>query len=275
VNPTKPIFRPSGVVTLTTDLGPKGPFVATVKGVILSRFSGARIIDLTHEIPAHWPAEAAFWLSHAYRYFPAGTVHVAMVDPGVGTSRDIIAGVRGGHAFIAPDNGQLGAILGDMSEKTQGAVHRIDFSRLAHFGITRPSATFHGRDIIAPLAADLASGALDLDDIGPATAEIVPSWVEAPTVTRARISGTVITVDSFGNLYTNVDAEHVRPMRAPVVHLAGHDIPLRRTYADVRPGEYLALINSFGVLEIARAEQRAADGLGVSRGAPVTIRETG
>ncbi|MCA9714785.1 MAG: SAM-dependent chlorinase/fluorinase [Myxococcales bacterium] len=273
MNASKPEFRPSGVITLTTDLGPRGPFVATMKGVILSRFASAKIIDLTHEIPVQWPAEAAFWLSHAYRYFPRGTVHVAVVDPGVGTSRDIIAGVRDGHAFIAPDNGQLGSILGELTGTP--AVHRVDLSRLQHFRISRPSVTFHGRDIIAPLAADLASGALDLDDLGPPTPEIVPSWVEEPTVSRARVSGVVITVDSFGNLYTNIDAPHIRPLRNPVVNVAGHDIKVRRTYADVKPGEYVALINSFGVLEIARAEQRAADGLGVGRGAPVTVRELG
>ena len=109
----------------------------------------------------------------------------------------------------------------------------------------------------------------------PATPEIVPGWVEEPTVTRARVSGVIITVDSFGNLYTNIDGRHVRPLRNPVVRLAGRQVPVRRTYADVKPGEYVALINSFGVLEIARAERRAADELGVGRGAPVTVHETG
>ncbi len=275
MNATKSEFRPSGVITLTTDLGPRGPFVATMKGVILSRFPDATIIDLTHEIPVQWPAEAAFWLSHAYRYFPRGSVHVAVVDPGVGTSRDIIAGVRDGHAFIAPDNGQLGSILGELTGSPTSPVHRVDLTRLQHFRISRPSVTFHGRDIIAPLAADLASGTLDLDDLGPATPEIVPSWVEEPTVTRARVSGVVITIDSFGNLYTNIDGRHIRPLRKPIVHVGGHDVRVCRTYADVKPGEYVALINSFGVLEIARAEQRASDGLGVGRGAPVTVRELG
>ncbi|MCA9692441.1 MAG: SAM-dependent chlorinase/fluorinase [Nannocystaceae bacterium] len=268
-------FQPSGVLTLTTDLGARGPFVATVKGTILSRFAGARIIDLTHEVPVQWPAEAGFWLSHAYRYFPRGTVHVSIVDPGVGTDREIIAGVHDGHAFIAPDNGQLAPILGDVVGQRHTAIHRVDPGRLAHFGIRSPSATFHGRDIIAPLAADLAAGALELADLGPQTAEIVPSWVEAPSVAGNRVAGVVITVDSFGNLYTNIDARHVRALKQPTVHVGGHDMPLVRTYGEVTPGEYLALINSFGVLEIARAEQDAAYGLGVSRGAPVIVRGLG
>src|SRR5207302_5403769 len=92
--------KPSGVITITTDFGHQGPFVGVMKGCILSRFSGARIIDLTHEIVVHWPAEAGFWLARAFQYFPAGTVHVAVVDPGVGTSRDIVAVTARGHLFL-------------------------------------------------------------------------------------------------------------------------------------------------------------------------------
>ena len=100
-------FQPSGVITLATDFGHKGPFVASMKGVVLTHFPDARIIDLTHEVIAHWPAEAGFWLERSYRYFPKGTVHMAVVDPGVGTDRDIIAAKLGGHLFLAPDNGLL------------------------------------------------------------------------------------------------------------------------------------------------------------------------
>ncbi len=266
----KPPFVPSGVITLTTDFGHKGPFVATMKGMMLRQFAAAKIIDLTHEIVVHWPAEAAFWLKHAYRFFPEGTVHVAVVDPGVGTERDIIAGLYRGHAFIAPDNGQLAPILGSSSAE---AVHRVDLEGLAAFGIHNPSATFHGRDIIAPLAAQLASGARSVRDLGPATREIVPSWVDEPVATASRLSGVVITVDNFGNLFTNIDRPLLRRFKNPVIHAGGHDIPLRRTYADVEPGTYLALLNSFDVLEIARAEQSAARGLGLSRGAPVVVTE--
>ncbi|MGB1274680.1 MAG: SAM hydrolase/SAM-dependent halogenase family protein [Nannocystaceae bacterium] len=264
----KPPFVPSGVITLTTDFGHKGPFVATMKGMMLRHFPAAKIIDLTHEIVVHWPAEAAFWLKHAYRFFPEGTVHAAVVDPGVGTERDLIAGLYQGHAFIAPDNGQLAPILG--SAKAE-AVHRIDLAGLAAFGIHNPSATFHGRDIIAPLAAGLASGALSVRDLGPATREIVPSWVEEPVASSTRVTGVVITVDNFGNLFTNIDRHLVDKLKNPVVHAGGHQISLRRTYADVEPGSYLALINSFDCLEIARAEQSAARGLGLSRGAPVIV----
>ena len=104
-------FEPSGVITLTTDFGHKGPFVATMKGVMLGRFAAAKVIDLTHETSVHFPAEAGFWLKRSHRYFPAGTTHVAVVDPGVGTQRDIIVSVVDGHAFVAPDNGLLAPLL--------------------------------------------------------------------------------------------------------------------------------------------------------------------
>ncbi len=103
-------MKMSGVITITTDFGHQGPFVGVMKGVMLSRLPDARIVDLTHEIVVHWPAEAGFWLARAYSYFPEGSVHVAVVDPGVGTKRDIVAVVADGHAFIAPDNGLLAPI---------------------------------------------------------------------------------------------------------------------------------------------------------------------
>ncbi len=143
------LTQPSGVITITTDFGHQGPFVGVMKGRILSRFSEAKIVDLTHEIVVHWPAEAGFWLARSFEYFPPGTVHVAVVDPGVGTSRDIVAIMARGHVFLAPDNGLLAPIVGRNPDAT--AV-RLNASRLARFGISRPSATFHGRDIFAPIA---------------------------------------------------------------------------------------------------------------------------
>ena len=105
------MFSPCGVLTITTDFGHQGPFVATMKGRILTRLPTARIIDVTHEVPVYWPAEAGFWLARAFEYFPQGTVHIAVVDPGVGTNRDIIVVQADGHAFLAPDNGLLAPIV--------------------------------------------------------------------------------------------------------------------------------------------------------------------
>ena len=109
------------VITLTTDFGLKGPFVGVMKGAILARCPDARIVDLTHEIPVHWPIEAGFWLARSYHYFPAGTVHVAVVDPGVGTARSIIAAEHAGHRFLGPDNGLLTPVLGGAPSVSRSA----------------------------------------------------------------------------------------------------------------------------------------------------------
>ena len=260
--------RPCGVITITTDFGHQGPFVGVMKGCILTRFGGARIIDLTHEILVHWPAEAGFWLARAFAYFPAGTVHVAVVDPGVGTSRDIVLVSAAGHVFFAPDNGLLAPIV---ARHADAAIVRLKPEALVRFGIERASATFHGRDIFAPLAAELAAGRCVPADLGERSATLVPSWVDEPTV-DANVTGLVMTIDHFGNLITNIDAPLIERFREPRVFAGNHSFELKRTYGDVQPGAYLALVNSFGVVEIARAEQSAADGLGLSRGAPVMVR---
>ncbi|HEX5462401.1 MAG TPA: SAM-dependent chlorinase/fluorinase [Steroidobacteraceae bacterium] len=265
-------MRPCGVITITTDFGHQGPFVGVMKGRILGRLPTARIIDLTHEIVVHWPAEAGFWLARAFAYFPPGTVHVAVVDPGVGTSRDIVVVSAGEHLFVAPDNGLLAPVV---IRHPQAAIVRLRPEGLARLGIHHASATFHGRDIFAPVGAELAAGRCTPADLGePATPDsLVPSWVDEPSVEHASVSGVIITIDHFGNLISNIDAPLIERFRLPLVHAGSHAFPLLRTYGDTKPGEYLALINSFGVIEIARAEQSAAEGLGLSRGAPITVRD--
>jgi S-adenosylmethionine hydrolase len=263
-------FKACGVITITTDFGHQGPFVATMKGRMLTRFPGARIIDLTHEILVHWPAEAGFWLARSWRYFPDGTVHVAVVDPGVGTHRDIVAVDTGTHVFLAPDNGLLAPVVASAPGAT---IWRLDAKHLERFALGPASATFHGRDIFAPIAAELAAGRCQPSDLGTRTQELVPAWVDEPEVLPQAVRGVVITLDHFGNLITNIDQSLVRRFARPVVHAGNHRIPMRRTYGDVKPGEYLGLVNSFGVVEVARAEQSAAEGLGLGRGAPVSVTE--
>jgi hypothetical protein len=261
---------PSGVITLTTDFGLSQPFVGVMKGRIYGRHPTARIVDLTHGVLAHWPAEAGFWLVRSYAYFPEGTVHVAVVDPGVGTTRDIAIVLAAGHCFLAPDNGLLAPIV----DAVPGArCWALDAARLGALGITRPSATFHGRDIFAPVAALLASGQLAPDQLGAPLATLVPSWVDPPVVASDAISGVVITVDHFGNLITNIESAWLAGWVEPHVYAGSQVLALRRTYGDSLPGEALALVNSFGVVEIAVAERRADDLLGLSRGAPVVVRD--
>jgi S-adenosylmethionine hydrolase len=259
----------SPTITLTTDFGHKGPFVGVMKGVIISRCPQAKIIDLTHEIHVHWPAEAGFWLARSYRYFPQGSIHIAVVDPGVGTTRNILVAEHQGHVFLAPDNGLLPLLL---SEEPKEPVYRVEMSQIQRYGWPEASATFHGRDIFAPLAADIAAGAIKPADVGAATTDIVPSLLEPALKNGSRVRGTVVSVDHFGNLITNIDADDIVGLKEPEAKAGGQIFQFHHTYGQTTPGDYLALLNSFGVVEIARAEGSAAESLGLGRGAPVTIQ---
>ncbi|MEO0998293.1 MAG: SAM-dependent chlorinase/fluorinase [Pseudomonadota bacterium] len=260
------------LISLTTDFGHKGPFVAVMKAVILGRCPQATVVDFTHEIPVHWPPEAGFWLARAWQYFPAGSVHVAVVDPGVGTERDILLASVAGHRFLAPDNGLLAPVL-DAAGQPQ--VYRLDHARLrGAIGLASPSATFHGRDIFAPVAAELAAGRLAESDAGEPAQDWTPSQIDPAEAGDGRVAGTVVTIDNFGNLITNIDAAMIAGIEAPCVNVGGHRYPMAETYGRVRPGDYVGLVNSFDVVEIARAEGNASEGLGLERGAPVTVEPT-
>jgi S-adenosyl-L-methionine hydrolase (adenosine-forming) len=263
-------MKPSGVITITTDFGHKGPFAAVMQGVILSRFPAARIIDLMHEIPPQWPPEAGFWVGRCYRYFPRGTVHLAIVDPGVGTGRDILIVEYDQHIFMAPDNGLLARLL---ESADSASIFTLDPGALERLGIPSPSMTFHGRDIFAPIAAEMAAGRTTPVAVGRPCREWAPAWLDEPDVTARTINGVVVTIDTFGNLITNIDGGLLERFANAAVAIAGHDIPLLETYGRATPGDYLALVNSFGVLEIARAEGNAAEGLGADRGAPVVVTD--
>lgn len=257
-----------GIITITTDFGHKGPFASVMRGIIYSRFPEARIVDLAHDIPPQWPPEAGFWVSRSYAYFPAGSVHLAIVDPGVGAEREILLVDYDQHIFVAPDNGLLGRLL-DNADTAK--VYVLDAERLADLAITNPTSTFHSRDIFAPIAAELAAGRIAPADIGTLTSNWTPAWLDEPEVIAGKIEGVVITFDSFGNLITNIDVELLAGFESPSVQVAGHSLPLLGTYSHAKPGDYLALINSFGVIEIARSEGNAAEGLGAERGAPVVV----
>ena len=211
---------------------------------MLAHLPAARIIDVTHEVPVYWPAEAGFWLARAYSYFPTGSVHVAVVDPGVGTVARHHRRDRGGARV--PRAGQRIARAGRARGARSPSVFRLDTPQaIAKFKLPVPSATFHGRDIFAPIAAELAAGRSAPADLGPRTADIVPSWVEEPAVTADQVSGVIITIDHFGNLITNIDAElirsfagarraHRRPQPA-----AAADLRRRPARGISRPGEFL------------------------------------
>jgi len=267
-----PAFVPSGLITLTTDFGLEDPFVGVMKGSILARFAAARIVDLTHAVPAQRPLEAGFWLSRSFGYFPAGTVHVAVVDPGVGTARAILCALANGHALLAPDNGLLAPVVARCP-----GVQTVELApeRLSRLGIHRVSATFHGRDIFAPVAAELACGRCAPLELG--QARILPHPAGPPTAEAPgrTVHGSVVTVDHFGNLITDIDARRLEGLGTPRVGIAGRLLAVRHTYAEASAGELMAVINSFDVLEIAERDGSAAISLGVGRGAPVTVEPSG
>jgi S-adenosylmethionine hydrolase len=253
----------SRVVTLLTDFGTRDGYVAAVKGVLLARCPGAILVDVTHAIPPGDVAAAAFVLAQAAPHFAAGTVHLVVVDPGVGSDRRAIACAIGAQLYVAPDNGVLTRVL--EAEESPRA-HEISRQALR---LASVSNVFHGRDLFAPAAAHLASGA-PLAALGPALpgASLVRAAWPEPRLEADGGEGQVIYVDRFGNLVTNLPLD---PRAAQgVATVAGREVPVRRTYSDVAPGALVAVRGSSGLLEIARNRGSAADALGVGPGDVVT-----
>lgn len=261
-------FRANGIVTLTTDFGWREPFVGIMKGVMLARAPELRFIDMAHEVSAFQPIEAGFWMSRAVRYFAPGTLHVAVIDPGVGTPRDLVIALANEQAMLAPDNGLLAPLA---ARGHIDRIVRVNITRLVQYGVSDISATFHGRDVFAPLAAELAAGRCDPLDLGDEVTSLnMSGW--PPTRPRADggVEGVIVASDRFGNLISNIEAAAVMALDHPTVYVAGLSLPLKRTYGEMEAGEYLGLINSFDVLEVARARGSAAQGLGLGVGTPIS-----
>lgn len=257
--------RPAPIVTLTTDFGGSSYYVGAMKGVILCIAPEAHIVDISHQIPPQDVLAAAFVLRHAAGEFPPGAVHLAVVDPGVGTQRRPLALHSNGHLWVGPDNGLFSFVL-DGAE-----VHEIARRDL---GRPTPSNTFHGRDLFAPLAAHLCRG-LDLAAVGPPVADPVRLAESAPCKSASRIAGHIIHIDDFGNLISNIAAADIAPWGAALcIRLGAHVITtLCRTYADVAPGAPLALVGSAGLLEVAVHRGHAARQLGVQRRAALVVEK--
>jgi hypothetical protein len=245
-----------------------------MKGVILERCPGAVLVDLSHEVPRHDIRTAAFMLASAARAFPEGTVHVAVVDPQVGSARRALAVEAAGQIYLAPDNGLLTVVLGGRPGRPErpfpGRVVSIENCSLFR---TDVSSTFHGRDIFAPVAAAVASGTA-LKDLGPSVSSV--QWLDVPAPRREddAIRGEVLYVDPFGNLVTNVTGDQVggtEPSRV-AVHVGGAVIRgLSRAYSDVAAGMLLIYIGSAGFLEVAVNRQSAASRLAADIGTPVRV----
>ncbi len=260
-------FVPNGIVTLLTDFGTREPFVGAMKGRILSACPQARVVDLTHELTVYRVAEASFWLERLRHDFPAGTVHLAIVDPGVGTERRMLAVALDGQLLLGPDNGLLGGLAGLAGAEAR-AVSPDLLARLD----PAPSSTFHGRDLFAPLAAQLASGRIKFEEVG-----IVVSDARSSILPRARrgaegIEGEVLLVDRYGNLFSNIEIAPESFMRSGPVVFGGRPLACVRTYGEAPRGTCVALVNAFGVVEAACVEGSAAEALGLGPGDPVSIR---
>jgi S-adenosyl-L-methionine hydrolase (adenosine-forming) len=252
--------KPSGVVTLLTDFGLEDPYVCMMKGVILSINPAARIIDISHHVTPGAVGQAAQMLQETYPYFPEGTVHVAVVDPGVGTDRRAIVLLARSHLFVGPDNGTFSPIMEACPE-----AEVIHLSKTRYF-LEHISNTFHGRDIFAPVAAHLSQG-IDPLNMGPVIHDPIHLKFPAPYRKGGSLYGLVVRIDRFGNLLTNIRAADIAEFSAGSVLIVRigdlHIEGIQRTYAQTAPGEALALLGSSGYLEIAVNRGRAADRTGV------------
>ncbi len=246
-------------IALLTDFGMRDPYVAAMKGVIASR-TDAPVLDLSHEIAVFDVLEGAWFLRTAVPYWPAGTIFVCVVDPGVGTSRRILAVEQDGRVFLAPDNGLLTFVV------SNGTAHSVENTALF---LPTTATTFHGRDRFAPVAAAIANGTR-LEELGPRIDEIVRLPYEPPHYGGDVVRGTIVAIDRFGNAITDVERA-----RVPFEHFALKvgDLVIDRvetTYGGAAPGPFL-IVGSSGCIEISIANASAAERLQLRRLEGVTV----
>jgi len=259
------------IITLLTDFGTRDPYVAAMKGVILTLHPGATLVDLTHEVPPQDIVAGAFILAEATPYFPPGTIHLAVVDPGVGTQRRALAAQASNHFWVGPDNGLFHLVFQESE-----AVDLVSLENTRYFR-EFVSPTFQGRDIFAPVAAHLALGT-PLQDFGPpVTNPAVLSWPQSVFTPQA-VRGEIVYADGFGNLLSNIKGSDLLTWlgeKSYVIILGSLTLKgLSRTYGDVLAGQFLALIGSHGYLEIACSQGSAARRLGVGRGRSLAVIKT-
>ena len=258
------------VVALLTDFGVRDHYAGTMKGVVLGICPETTLVDISHDVPPHDVLSASLELAASYKYFPAGTVFLVVVDPGVGSARRPLAAEAGDYRFVAPDNGVLSAVFKEVPPRR---VVELTERRFARPTVSR---TFEGRDRFAPAAGWLAKGT-DVKALGRALTDYLRLAIPDPIVTEHAVRGEVLRVDRFGNLITNIDRRSVdrlgRPGEVTVEILAGdHRVGrLVTTYAEITPGEVCSLFGSTEHLEIAANSASAAETLGLGRGAAVCV----
>jgi S-adenosylmethionine hydrolase len=253
------------VVTLLTDFGTQDPFVGIMKGVVLAACPGAALVDLTHEIAPQRVRDAALWLGLSYPWFAPGTVHVAVVDPGVGGARRALAARADGHLFVAPDNGILELVRRKAKDFEARALDPLAL------GLTLRSRTFHGRDLFAPVAGRLAAGTLSFERAGAVVDALETGALPESRVGEHSADGEVVLVDRFGNAMTNLEAESLAHLAVATLRVAGRELAVVGTYTDLEPGGTGVVVGSFGQLEIVRRDGSAAKELGIQAGARVRV----
>ncbi len=262
----------AGLITLTTDYGVRDSFTASIKGVVLKVNPQAQFVDISHEIAPQDIWEAAFTLRSAHAYFPKGTIHLAVVDPGVGGGRRPIIVVTESYYFVGPDNGLFSLVYQD-AERIR--VHHITST---HYFQPSPGPTFHGRDIFAPVVGWLSKG-IPSGNFGDEITDYMKLNVPMPKKTQNGIDGHVVHIDRFGNVITNITFKEVRALLpegegtvAVTVTVGTKEIKgLKRFYAEATPGEAGAIINSSGFLELFVYKQNARTALSVKRGDAVRL----
>lgn len=263
--------RRDPIVTLTTDFGLRDPFVAVMKAVILSIERRVRLVDLSHELPPHRVLPAALFLREACPRFPPGTIHVAVVDPGVGGSRRPLVARAGGQFYVGPDNGIFSLVFRQAPLEGAWQIENLGY-RLPEL-----SRTFHGRDLFAPAAAHLAKG-VPPNALGPRILDPAMLEVPRPKILPDRISGEIIWIDRFGNCATNMEENCVKQWAGGkpfTVHAASGKISaLSDSYDSVPAGRLLAIFNSSGLLEIACNQASAQEALGLKEGDPVVLQKS-
>jgi S-adenosyl-L-methionine hydrolase (adenosine-forming) len=252
--------KPSGIITLTSDFGLSDPYLAMMKGVILSINPSAVLVDISHNIRAGSISQAARLIHEIFGYFPMGTVHLSVVDPGVGSNRRLIVVKGGGHFFVGPDNGIFWPIIQSNLEAT--IIHLRDH----RFSLPELSRTFHGRDSLAPVSAHLSIG-VSLDRMGPSIEDPVELNLPRPYEREGALFGEIVRVDNFGNLITNISSKDLGRFLGsgrPQIEVGKLSVPkLSRIYADEEEGTPIALINSSNLLEIAVNLGRASEYVGL------------
>jgi len=256
-------------LTLTTDFGIKDGFVGTMKGVIWSICPAAQIADISHTIAPQNVLEGAFALWRAYPYFPAGSVHVAVIDPGVGTRRRPMAASVGAHYFVGPDNG-LFTLMYEDAEKNNWPMEIVHLTNAKYF-LPEVSHTFHGRDIFAPVGAALANG-VPLAELGPAITDPARLTMPKPEKTLTGWRAHVTVVDTFGNLTTDLPASELLGRESVLFRLLGQELRgLVDSYGHEQPGALVALVDSEDFIEIAAVNGSAAKVLGAQTGDIVEV----